>query len=205
MKKQYKRLSAILLPIDVTKEKNELQELLVTRSSYKDFSGRPVSLTQLSTLLYFAAGVVRGNKRPYPTAGEFSSLEFYLWIRKGKEIKPGLYHYDPHTHSLEALLVPVTKADAWNIWMGQGWTKKAAIIGFITAAYLPITGKYGPWGGPFPLIEAGHFMQNVYLLCPTLGLGCCSIGRFRELEVIRLLDLDPNEEYPIYYFGLESL
>lgn len=205
MKKQYARLPAVPLPIDLNEAKDQLKRLLVSRSSYRNFSGKPVNLQQISTLLYYSAGVVRTNRRPYPFAGEFPSLEIYLWVRKGSDMKPGLYHYDPFTHSLEVLLSSVTKADAREIWMRQRWVRKAAVIGFITASYLPITSKYGPWGAPFPLIEAGHLVQNVYLLCPTLGLGCRAVGRFREAEVIRLLDLDPKEEYPIYYFGLESL
>ena len=205
MYKQYKRLASIPLPIDVTEKKDQLRELLVSRCSYREFSGKPISTKQLSNLLYYSAGLVRPDRRPYPFAGKWPSLEIYLWIRKGGDIKRGVYHYDPATHSLEVLLQPVVIEDAQDIWMGQEWQMKAAIIGFVTAVYVPIMSRYGPWGAPFPLIEAGHFMQNVYLLCPPLGLGCCSIGRFRESEVIRFLDLDPHEEYPVYYFALESL
>lgn len=212
MYKQYNRLQSIPLPIHSAGRKDYLKTLLVLRHSYRNVSGKPVSLKQLSELLFYSAGLVHQgeagkteDRRPYPFAGETSTLEMYLWVRRGSDIKKGIYHYCVASHSLDVLLQPVTTEDCIDIWGRQKWVKKAAIILFITAVYNRTMYTYGPRGSLFPFIEAGHLMQNIYLLCPTLNLGCCAIGQFRDDAVIRLLDLDPNEEYPIYNCVLESL
>ena len=71
-----------------------------------------------------------------------------------------------------------------------------------TAVYHRTTDKYGQKGLPFPFIEAGHIGQNVYLLAQSLGIGCCAIGQFKEKQLCKLLDINPFEEYPIYYIAL---
>ncbi len=193
----------------VANKKDQLRELLVSRSSYRGFSSQPVELKTLSEILYYAAGIVRVDKdnpkelrRPYPSAGAKYPLEIYPLVLYGKDIPPGLYHYDVTTHALDVLLSPVLPQELQNIWMSQQWFRKAAVIFIITAVYKRTTDKYGELGLPFPFIEAGHVVQNVYLLAQTMDIGCCTIGQFKENELISLLDINPNDEFPIYYVAL---
>lgn len=212
MFKRYSRLQSVSLPINLSEKKDQLKSLLVTRRSYRNYSGKAVSLQQLSRLLYYSAGIVRyeGEKTkephmPYPCTNKTSALEVYLWVRYGKDIPKGLYHYNPETHKLDVLLRPVLPQDMTKIWLRQRWVRKAAILVFITAVYPRVTNVYGPKGFPFLFLEAGHLAQNIYLLCPTLGLGCCAVGNLKRDAVIQFLDIDPNIEYPVYYLTVESL
>lgn len=189
---------------------SQLQKLLVSRSSYRGFSKKPVTLKHLSQILYFSAGLVRflqqnleSSRRPYPSAGAKYPLEVYpLVLVNSDNLKRGLYHYNVIEHSFEILLSSLRADDLKDIWMSQKWFRKASIILIITSVFERTTEKYGQRGIGFSLIEAGHLGQNIYLVAQKLGIGCSAIGEFREEAIVKLLDINPNEELPIYYIAL---
>lgn len=188
----------------------QLQKLLVSRSSYRGFSKKPITLKHLSQILYFSAGLVRflqqnleSSRRPYPSAGAKYPLEVYpLVLVNSDNLKRGLYHYNVIEHSLEILLSSLRADDLKNIWMSQKWFRKASIILIITSVFERTTEKYGQRGIGFSLIEAGHLGQNIHLVAQKLGIGCSAIGEFREEAIVKLLDINPNEELPVYYIAL---
>ena len=208
MHKQYTRLRQINLP-DASKASGDLKILIKKRMSSRDFSGKPISMRDLSNILYYSAGVVRPNPfendnpfRAYPSAGAKYPLEVYPLVLKSKDIKKGLYHYNPSEHSLEILLQPVRDKEIEGIWTKQKWFRKASVIIFLTSVFGRTTDKYGGGGIKFPYLEAGHLVQNTYLIATSLNIGCCAIGLLQEDAVIKLLDINPREEYPIYYVAL---
>jgi len=205
MSKVYSRLKHIELP-GFTKRNSDLRNLLLKRNSSRNFSKKPVTLKQLSEILYYSAGIVRNTegelRRPYPSAGAKYPIEIYPLVLVNNDIQKGLYHYDPLSHSLDVLLTPLKHGDTSKIWKTQKWFKKASIILILTAVYTRTTEKYGEKGLPFPFIEAGHIGQNVYLLAQSMKIGRCAIGQFNEKPLCELLDINIFEEYPIYYIAL---
>lgn len=209
MHKSYPRLKKIELP-DVSKAIGELRSVIKKRKSFRDFSDKPIDKQTISDLLYYSSGAIRPNPlessnpfRAYPSAGAKYPLEVYLLILNGKDIKPGLYHYNPLAHSLDILLQNISSDEIEPLWIKkQSWFKKASAIMLITSTFNKTTDKYGERGVPFPYLEAGHLAQNVYLLATSLGIGCCAIGMLNENSVIKLLDINPRQEYPIYYLAL---
>lgn len=205
MNKQYSRLKSIFLP-EFPVRKDNLRDLLIKRISFRKFSGKLIRLQQLSEILYYSAGLVGESEGKfhlsYPSAGGKYPIEIYPLVLYGDELKIGLYHYNPIEHALDILLTPLKKEDTSSIWMSQRWFRKASVILILTAVYHRTTDKYGNRGLPFPFIEAGHIGQNIYLLAQSLGIGCCAIGQFKEKQLCKLLDINPFEEYPIYYIAL---
>lgn len=205
MNKLYSRLKNIYLPKFPVRKIN-LTDLLDHRVSYRKFSKKPVGLKQLSEILFYSAGFIEDAegklRRPYPSAGGKYPIEIYPLVLYGNELQSGLYHYSPTEHALDILLTPLKKEDTSSIWMSQKWFRKASVILIMTAVYHKTTDKYGEKGLPFPFIESGHIGQNIYLLAQSLGIGCCSIGQFKEKQLCKLLDINPFEEYPIYYVAL---
>ncbi|MGA3291634.1 MAG: SagB/ThcOx family dehydrogenase [Candidatus Microgenomates bacterium] len=210
MHKQYPRLPKISLSIK--SRKNGLHDLIKKRSSFREFTGKPITKNVLSEILYYSAGITRQNKidedksfRAYPSAGAKYPLEIYPLILFSKEIVPGLYHYNPVNNNLDILNQEVKKKETDLIWIKtQPWFKKAAVLLIITATFHRTTDKYKNKGMVFPYIEAGHLVQNVYLTAGSVGLGCCAIGGLHEKQIIQLLDINAREEYPIYYVALGS-
>lgn len=209
MYKHYSRLKRADLP-DVSKLRGELRRLIKKRASFRDFSSKPISKKALSEILYYCCGAMRGNLfepnnpfRAYPSAGAKYPLEVYPLILLGRDIDPGLYHYNPLAHNLTILLPKIKKEEIDQVWIKkQPWFKKAAVLLIITAVFYRTTDKYGEKGIVYPYIEAGHLVQNVYLLANSLKLGCCAIGGLNERQIIKLLDINPREEYPIYYVAV---
>lgn len=205
MSKRYSRLRNIFLP-EFPIRKDNLRELLIKRGSYRKFSGKSIKIQQLSEILYYSAGLVRKSKGKfhlsYPSAGGKYPIEIYPLVLYGGELNNGLYHYNPIEHALDILLTPLKKEDTSSLWMSQKWFRKASVILILTAVFHRTTDKYGQKGLPFPFIEAGHIGQNIYLLAQSLGIGCCAIGQFKEKKLCKLLDINPFEEYPIYYIAL---
>ncbi len=203
--KKYSRLRSIQLP-SLFVQRNNLRNLLLKRSSYRNFSKKSVSLKQLSEILYYSAGTIRKSEgelhRSYPSGGGKYPIEIYPLVLFGKDIDSGVYHFNPFTHSLEILLSPMENDEIARIWMSQNWFKKASIILILTAVYTRTTEKYGKKGLPFPLIEAGHIGQNIYLLAQDMKIGCCAIGQLNEKAIVNLLDINIFEEYPVYYIAL---
>lgn len=209
MHKQYSRLKHVALP-DVSKSVEEPRGLIKKRASFRDFSEKPIDKATLSEILYYSSSVIRPNPfdndnpyRAYPSAGAKYPLEIYPLVLFGKDIDPGLYHYSPIMHNLEVLSQSIKKEEISAIWIKeQSWFKKAAVLLIITSTFHRTTDKYGERGVMFPYIEAGHLAQNVYLIATSLGIGCCAIGMLNDNFVIKLLDINSREEYPIYYLAL---
>jgi len=61
--------------------------------------------------------------------------------------------------------------------------------------------KYGTRGARYTVLEAGHAAQNICLMVTALGLGCVTVGAFKDRTVKRLLQLDGDPLYliPIGY------
>lgn len=58
--------------------------------------------------------------------------------------------------------------------------------------------KHGDRSNRFPFIEAGHLARNLYLVCESQGLGCCTIGGFVDDKINELLDFSDTCEKTIY-------
>lgn len=209
MHKQYPRFEQIKLP-DIKHLTGELRSVIKKRESFRRFSNKPISVDALSDILYHGSGIIRPNPfedsnpfRTYPSAGAKYPLEVYPLVFNVTNTLPGLYHYNPTVHCLETLLQKIPREEINGIWIGkQKYFKNAAVILIITAMFQRTVDKYRERGVVFPYIEAGHLVQNVYLLTTSLGIGCCAIGRLNEEPVIKLLDINPREEYPIYYVAI---
>ncbi len=208
MHKTYSRLEKIPLPR--TNTAGELRKIIKSRTSSRNFTGKTVGKKTLSDILYHSLAAIRQNPyeeknpfRVYPSAGAKYPLEAYILVMKGGNIRQGLYHYNPISHGLEILHRKMATKDIDQIWMTkQLWFKKASVLIILTSVFHRTTDKYKERGMYFPYIEAGHVAQNIYLLSTSLGIGCCAIGMLNEKPLIKLLDINPREEYPIYYLAI---
>lgn len=79
--------------------------------------------------------------------------------------------------------------------------KNASVLIVVSAVYARITNKYGNRGLRYTHMEAGHAVQNVYLMEVELGIGTCAVGAFNNEEVKSMLKLPANEE-PLYILPL---
>lgn len=177
-----------------------LEEAIQKRRSVRVFSGEPLNLSELSQLLYSAAGITAKAEgvslRSVPSYWETYPIEIYPLVRNVSGLSPGLYHYLPLEHSLE--LLKEGDIDAGFICINYLDALKAGVIFFLTAIPQRITAIFDIRGYRYIYMEAGHISQNLYLQATSLGLGSVSIGSFYDEDVNSMLGIDGRKEFTVY-------
>lgn len=181
---------SLQLPEPERKGDLSLEAALDQRRSIRELSTTELSLQQISQLLWAAQGITHGlGFRTAPSAGALYPLELYLLIANVTGLKPGVYHYQPRTHSLTLVRKGDMRTQLATAAYGQMWLKNSAAILVIAANYERITVKYGKRGIRYAHIEVGHAAQNVYLQATALGLGTTFVGAFLDYAVAKVMAL----------------
>jgi len=175
-----------------------IEQSLLERRSIRSYSGQPLTLQELSQLLWAAQGLTDpGGFRTAPSAGGLYPLELYLVAGDVTDLTAGVYRYQPDGHQLAKTLDGDKRAELAEAALGQEWVKEGAVSIVFTAVYERTTVKYGDRGVRYVHIEAGHAAQNLCLQATALGLGAVTVGAFHDEEVSQLLNL-PADEQPLY-------
>lgn len=184
-------LNVIKLPEPSYKSPVSIEEALLLRRSIREYEDEPLTLKQVSQLLWAAQGITLPayGFRAAPSAGATYPLEVYVVVKKGgvKELDPGIYHYLPKGHKLELVKLGDYSAELMEAALSQEWVGDAAINLVINAIYERTTRRYGDRGRRYVHMEVGHVGQNVYLQCISLGLACVVIGAFYDEQVKRII------------------
>lgn len=195
--KEYRRMPRIALPegeIDTS-----LSHALRGRSSQRELSIAPLTPKTIGTLLGNALGT-RGHFRHYPSGGALYPIETYVILKHTEEIARGVYHYEPKSHALEYLWE--TPKDLDLFIPAMAWANNAPMLILFTGIWERNYVKYGDFGYLLGILEAGHMAENILLSCSALGLAACPLGGFRPDAVSEVLDLDPEQEQPVYVIAL---
>jgi SagB-type dehydrogenase family enzyme len=173
-----------------------VEQALKSRRSLRSFQPRPLSLDEVSQLLWAAQGITSGRFRTAPSAGALYPLEVRIAVGNVEGLEAGVYRYDPVAHRLREVRKgdvrkSLSRAAYWQEWAGAG-----AIALVFSAVYERTTRKYGERGIRYVHMEAGHAAQNVYLQAQALGLGTVIVGAFMDGWVKRVLRMQ-DEEQPL--------
>jgi SagB-type dehydrogenase family enzyme len=190
----------ISLPDPRLKGEMSLEEAILNRRSRRDFKDSPLTLGEVSQILWAAQGITdETGLRAAPSAGALYPLDLYLVVgERGVEgLGEGVYHYLPQSHSLQLTLTGDVRQTLARLSVEQMFIAEAPLSLVITAEYERTTKKYGERGVRYVHMEAGHVAQNVYLQAEALGLGTVTVGAFQDEEIARALNLPPNY-MPLY-------
>ena len=181
------------LPKPRTEGPVSLEETLSRRRSIREFSSDPLSISEISQLLWAAQGITdfRGF-RTAPSAGALYPLELYVLTQDG------VFHYDVQAHALKTLIEGDLRKDLYQVALNQESILQAPVTIVITAIYARIEVRYGRARTPrYVHLEAGHAAQNILLQAVSLNLGAVPIGAFEDSSVQAVLDL-PSDHQPLY-------
>lgn len=168
-----------------------LEKALHERRSVRSFTDEPLTMEQISQLLWAAQGITgKPELRTAPSAGAKYPLEVYLLTRRE------LLHYLPRGHRVEVLrredLIPaVARAST------QDFVAECPAMIVITAVHARVQAKYSERFVRYVRLESGHAAQNIVLQAVSLGLGAVTVGGFRDRVVTKALGL-PNDRAPEY-------
>jgi SagB-type dehydrogenase family enzyme len=185
---------SIELPAPGQDSEYSLEKALSERRSVRNFSEEPITLEQLSQLLWAAQGITdsRGY-RTAPSAGALYPLEIYVMVGDVKGLSVGMFKYQPDGHKLLMMASDDRRKQMEHAAWGQDWVRKNAALLVFTSIDSRTTGKYGERGVRYVHIEVGHAAQNVMLQAQALELGAAVVGAFRDGRAGEIIGLPGNE------------
>ncbi|MGB9857319.1 MAG: SagB/ThcOx family dehydrogenase [Dictyoglomaceae bacterium] len=189
----------VKLPEPRYKSNVSIEEALLKRRSIRNYKNEPLTLFEISQILWSAQGITdkKMGFRTTPSAGALYPLEIYVVAGKVKDLEAGVYKYRPETHDIILVLKGDKRKELYNASLRQEWVRDAPLIIVISAIFERTTVKYGERGIRYVYMEAGHCAQNIYLQCVSLNLGTVSVGAFHDEEVKKILNLE-RKEFPLY-------
>jgi SagB-type dehydrogenase family enzyme len=188
----------IKLPAPSHQGSMSVEEALKRRRTVRQFASRPLTLAQVSQLLWGADGISdpRGL-RTAPSAGATYPLELYVVVgeRGTVDLAPGVYRYLPQSHSLEPTPAKGDlRAQVARVSLHQNWMAEAPLMVVIAAEYQRCMARYGNRGIQYTHMEVGHLGQNLFLQAEALGLACGIVGAFEDTALARILQFPKNHE-----------
>lgn len=187
----------IALPAPVMAGDTSVEAALEARRSSREYANRPLSLADVSQLLWSAQGTTdRDGGRTAPSAGALYPLEIYLVAGDIDSLPAGLYRYDPRAHRLRPVAEGDLRKPLAQAAAGQAWVRRAPAVLVIAGVYERTAVKYGQRARRYVHIEVGHAAQNVYLQAEARDLATVIVGAFDDAEVQDSLSL-PADHAPL--------
>jgi SagB-type dehydrogenase family enzyme len=169
-----------------------IEKALLERRSIRSFKEEPLTLNDLSQILWAAQGITEPKRglRAAPSPRAAYLLEVYVLPGNVTNLPKGMYKYQPQGHELVKISDGDQKAELFKA-AGQAPIKNAPVA-------LVITGLSEKTQNPaWMYFEAGHASENVYLQSVSLKLGTVAMAGFKEDEVRKALNL-PEKERVLY-------
>ena len=196
----------IKLPKPSYKGNATLEEVIFKRKSTRSFKESPVTLHELSQLVWACAGKnvdgLTGPTRVYPSAGGIYSVELYLVIGSVKGIEEGFYRYEFHDHSLSLIKAGDFRSNLSSACLNQSMVKHASVNFIFAADASKVSSRYPERGKKLYLpMDVGASCENLHLSAESLGLGTVMIGAFNDQAVKNMLGFKKEDVYCIMPVG----
>jgi SagB-type dehydrogenase family enzyme len=176
----------IQLPPPQTEIGKPLMQALKLRQSARSFDSKPLSLQELSNLLWAANGVNRteSGKRTAPTARNWQEIDVYVALPEA------LYLYEARTHSLK----PVLAKDLREATGSQGFVKDAPVNLVYVADFAKMGNASEDDKNRYSGTDTGFVSQNVYLYCASQGLVTVVRGMVDRSSLSKVMQLRPDQK-----------
>lgn len=179
-------LTKITLPAAARDRGASVMKALADRQSRREFSGKEISLQDLSDLLWAANGVNRPSdgKRTAPSALNKQDVDIYVFT------KDGVYLYDAPGHVLN----PVAAGDHRDaVAGGQDFVKQAPVC----LVYVSDLDRFGMGLSEqvklMAAMDAGIVSENVNLFCAAVGLATVPRASMDQAALKQILKLSDNQ------------
>jgi SagB-type dehydrogenase family enzyme len=182
----------------------DLLAAITNRRSHRRFLGRPLSLPELSFLLWATQGITEilapgFAQRTVPSAGCRHAFETYLLVSHVDDLDSGIYRFLPVEHALvfegEVENLPARLAEAT---LGQSFIATAPVTFAWTTIPYRMEWRYNIAAHRVIAMDAGHLCQNLYLACEAINAGTCAIAAYHQERMDHLLKVDGHDEFTVY-------
>jgi len=192
----------IKLPQAPIVDQKGLVSLLQRRETRREFSDQPITLMQLSQLLFSAQGKRPGSsKLTAPSAQEQYPLSILVVVNNISDINAGLYRYHVMQSELEHISSDKAGDQLVHAAIGdQPWIAQAAAV-FVLMGNIAAMNRHfaaqpplNQRGERYVYIEAGAAAQNIHLQATELGEGMVLVGGFDNDRIKQILNQPPELE-----------
>ena len=182
----------------------DVMSAIQNRRSHRLFRAEPLTLEELSFLLWATQGIRKISSaarafRTVPSAGCRHALETYLCVLNVAGLEVGIYRYLPLEHQLlfefgeERLAEKIVAAT-----LDQSFIGGAPVTFVWTTVPYRMEWRYDIAAHKVIAIDAGHVCQNLYLACEAIGAGTCAVAAYHQELMDQLLRVDGEDEFTIY-------
>jgi SagB-type dehydrogenase family enzyme len=185
-----------------------LIEVIKRRRSRRQFRLAPLSLEELSFLLWATQGVQQvidqdagkalRTLRTVPSGGARHPFETYVLVNNVTGLAHGLYRYLPMQHKLCLVSADPDIADKIHEASRHTFVRDSAVTFVWTAIPYRTEWRYGILSPKIIAQDSGHLCQNLYLACTAIGAGACAMGAYDQEKMDAALGVDGENEFTIY-------
>jgi len=182
----------------------DLISAIEKRRSHRHFKEEPLTLEELSFLLWATQGIRKKSDeahafRTVPSAGCRHALETYLCVLNITGLEMGIYRYLPVEHQL--LVVSRNrnlKDDIVTATFYQAFIGQAPVTFIWTTIPYRMEWRYNIAAHKVIAIDSGHVCQNLYLASTAINGGTCAVGAYHQELMDNLLGVDGENEFAMY-------
>ncbi len=184
-------------------KKLTIKQGITKRKSLRKYSNEPISLLELSYALWAMQGVHKQLKkvtlRTVPSAGARHAFHIIVLVNNVKRLTNGLYLYDALHHKLQKLdYTNDMPAKLEAACLGQKMITESAVTFFYVADVFRMTSKYKERGYRYLFLDAGHAVQNLYLVAEDMDAGTVAIGAYDDEKLNDLFNFNTEDYFVIY-------
>ncbi len=189
-------------------------KVLINRRTTRKFGTKPVSLEDLSTILFYATQPVKSIREYVKKLSEdhpnllvlssYTPYEIYFFASNVEGLEKGLYHYNIKKHSVSLLKKGDYQDKMKKIAIGQG-VDSCGVIFMISSIYERYMWRYrNSRAFRNLLIEASSLAQRIIISAEATGLKNFLTPAIRDSLADELFGLDGTKESMTYLIAIGS-
>jgi len=169
-----------------------VEEAIFKRRSIRGFTDEPLTLEEVSQLLWAAGGKtidgITGATRAFPSAGGLYPFEIYLVAGNVEGLPDGVYRFGWREHTISLVKEGDFRAELMVASLRQGFVAQAPVSIVWVGNFARIRMAYGARGiDRYISMDVGGAGQNVHLQAEALDLGTVIVGAFHDAMVQEIL------------------
>lgn len=180
-------------------------QMIELRETVRQYSGQPMTLEELSFLLWCTQGVKAilpeegRTMRTVPSVKGAHAFETMLLVNNVEGLEPGLYRFLALGHALQQIAVGETVLDEYvECFLPKNMVKKSGVTFIWTADFQRMAYGCGNRAARYIYLDAGHVCQNLYLAAQQKHIGVCAVGNFDDEKLNAKLNLDGRSSFTVY-------
>jgi len=181
-----------------------LIQAIRNRKSHRKFINQPLTLEELSFLLWATQGLrspyQKGSvtRRNVPSGGSRHPFETYIFVNNVVGLQPGMYRYLPITHELMFMFNRVSLEAEVHQGSSNQYVEGCAVTFIWSVLPYRTEWRYSFLSPKIIAQDSGHLCQNLYLACEAIGAGTVALGAYDQDKMDEVLGLDGEDEFTVY-------